>query len=124
MAVAGRIILHTIFHDAGGGDGTVAAAPSYALVFFPAARRYGFAMLRQRESAAPATCQMPALLFAVVSVHLHPFRAALPLDGGALPALGMAGLAAWRDSGVLRRRVCFHRLYCFGSDGSVFRGGS
>jgi len=92
MAVLVALFGTRFFMMLGGGDDTVAAATSYALVFFPGCAAIWLCNASLSVIRGTGNMQMPALLLLMVSVISIPLSGGFALGWGPLPALGMAGL--------------------------------
>tara|TARA_R110000765_G_scaffold10984_9_gene34586 strand:- start:319024 stop:320436 length:1413 start_codon:yes stop_codon:yes gene_type:complete len=89
MALFGR----TIFVALGGGDTAVAAALSYAGVFFPGCLALWLCNGTLSVIRGTGNMGTPSVLLFVASLGSIPLSGALALGWGPFPALGMAGLA-------------------------------
>lgn len=83
----------SFFTVLGGEDDTVAAATSYALVFFPGCVVIWLCNASLSVIRGTGDMRTPALLLLLVSVVSIPLSGGFALGWGPLPALGMAGLA-------------------------------
>ena len=81
------------FRLLGGGAETVAAAATYALVFFPGCVAIWLCNASLSVIRGTGDMQMPAVLLLLVSVISIPLSGGFAFGWGLLPALGMAGLA-------------------------------
>ncbi len=81
-----------IFSLLGGGSEAVAAATTYAMVFFPACLTIWLCHASLSIIRGTGDMQMPSLLLLFVSVISLPLSGGFALGWGPLPALGMAGL--------------------------------
>ena len=92
MAVLVALFGTQFFMMLGGGDETVAAATTYALVFFPGCAAIWLCNASLSVIRGTGNMQMPAMLLLMVSVISIPLSGGFALGWGPLPALGMAGL--------------------------------
>lgn len=92
MAVLVALFGAQFFILLGGGNETVAAATTYALVFFPGCAAIWLCNASLSVIRGTGNMQIPALLLLMVSVISIPLSGGLSLGWGPLPALGMAGL--------------------------------
>lgn len=76
----------------GGGDETIAAAMTYALVFFPGCAAVWLCNASLSAIRGTGNMLVPALLLLMVSVISIPLSGGFALGWGPLPAFGMAGL--------------------------------
>jgi putative MATE family efflux protein len=93
MAVLIGFFGPAFFRLLGGGDQTVAAATTYALVFFPGCVVIWLCNASLSVIRGTGDMRTPALLLLLVSVTSIPLSGAFALGWGPFPALGMAGLA-------------------------------
>ena len=93
MAVLIGFFGPAFFRLLGGGDQTVAAATTYALVFFPGCVVIWLCNASLSVIRGTGDMRTPALLLLLVSVISIPLSGAFALGWGPFPALGMAGLA-------------------------------
>jgi MATE family, multidrug efflux pump len=93
MAVLVAFFGTSFFMLLGGGNETVAAAATYALVFFPGCVAIWLCNASLSVIRGTGNMQVPALLLLMVSVISIPLSGGFALGWGPLPALGMAGLA-------------------------------
>ncbi|ASM71392.1 MULTISPECIES: MATE family efflux transporter [Roseobacteraceae] len=99
VAAAGSAVLMALFGRAvftalGGDAAAVAAALSYAGVFFPGCIALWLCHASLSVIRGTGNMAMPSLLLFVVSLGSIPVSGALALGWGPFPAWGMAGLAA------------------------------
>ena len=92
MAVLVALFGTQFFILLGGGDETVSAATTYALVFFPGCAAIWLCNASLSVIRGTGNMQMPALLLLMISVISIPLSGGFALGWGPLPALGMAGL--------------------------------
>ncbi|WP_339762339.1 MATE family efflux transporter [uncultured Sulfitobacter sp.] len=92
MAVLVALFGTQFFMMLGGGNETVAAATTYALVFFPGCAAIWLCNASLSVIRGTGNMQMPALLLLLVSIISIPLSGGFSLGWGPLPALGMAGL--------------------------------
>jgi Na+-driven multidrug efflux pump len=92
MAVLVALFGTQFFMMLGGGNETVAAATTYALVFFPGCAAIWLCNASLSVIRGTGNMQMPALLLLLVSIISIPLSGGFALGWGPLPALGMAGL--------------------------------
>ncbi len=93
MAVIMAVFGNAIFASLGGGDAPVAAAMTYALVFFPGCIAVWLCHASLSVIRGTGNMQFPAVLLLLVSSVAIPLSGVLSLGWGPFPALGMAGLA-------------------------------
>jgi Na+-driven multidrug efflux pump len=92
MAAAIALFGSTIFGGLGGGPEAVAAAITYALVFFPGCLAIWLCHASLSVIRGTGDMQMPSLLLLLVSIASIPLSGGFALGWGPFPALGMAGL--------------------------------
>ena len=92
MAVLVGLFGTQFFRLLGGGDETVAAATTYALIFFPCCVAIWLCNASLSVIRGTGNMQMPAMILLLVSFVSIPLSGGLALGWGPLPALGMAGL--------------------------------
>lgn len=92
MAVAMALFGRTIFGGLGGGQETVDAAMSYAVVFFPGCVAIWLCHGSLSVIRGTGDMQMPSILLLLVSAVSIPLAGGFALGWGPLPALGIAGL--------------------------------
>lgn len=92
MAVLMALFGPAIFASLGGGAETVAAATTYAVVFFPGCLAIWLCHASLSIIRGTGDMQMPSLLLLLISMVSVPLAGALALGWGPFPALGMAGL--------------------------------
>ena len=92
MAVLVALFGTQFFRLLGGGGETVAAAATYALIFFPGGVAIWLCNASLGVIRGTGNMQMPAIVLLLVSIISIPLSGGLALGWGPLPALGMAGL--------------------------------
>ena len=92
MAVLVALFGTQFFRMLGGGNETVAAATTYALVFFPGCVAIWLCNASLSVIRGTGNMQMPAIVLLLVSIISIPLSGGLALGWGPLPALGIAGL--------------------------------
>ena len=92
MAVLVVLFGTQFFRLLGGENETVAAAKTYALIFFPGCVAIWLCNASLSVIRGTGNMQMPAIVLLMVSVISIPLSGAFALGWGPLPALGMAGL--------------------------------
>ena len=92
MAVLVTLFGTQFFRLLGGGDETVAAATTYALIFFPGGLAIWLCNASLGVIRGTGNMKMPAIVLLQVSIISIPLSGGLALGWGPLPALGMAGL--------------------------------
>ncbi len=88
MAVAGR----AVFGSLGGGQDTIAAATTYAAVFFPGCVAIWLCNTALSVIRGTGDMQMPSILLISVATASIPLAGAFALGWGPFPAFGVAGL--------------------------------
>lgn len=122
MALLVALFGTRFFEMLGGGSEAVAAATTYALVFFPGCIAIWLCNASLSVIRGTGDMRIPALVLLLVSLTSIPLSAGFALGWGPLPALGMAGLALGPISAfALGSGVAIGHIV-FGQAGLIFRG--
>lgn len=122
MALLVGIFGTQFFTLLGGGPDTVAAAATYALVFFPGCIAIWLCNASLSVIRGTGDMQMPAILLLLISLVSIPLSGGFALGWGPLPALGMAGLALGPIAAFALGGSVAIGYIVLGRTGLVFRG--
>ena len=122
MAVLVTLFGARFFGLLGGGSEAVAAATTYALVFFPGCAAIWLCNASLSVIRGTGDMRVPALVLLSVSLMSIPLSGGFAFGFGPLPALGMAGLALGPISAFALGGSAAIGYIAFGRAGLVFKG--
>lgn len=122
MALLVALFGPRFFELLGGGSEAVAAATTYALVFFPGCIAIWICNASLSVIRGTGDMRIPALVLLLVSLTSILLAGGFALGWGPLPALGMAGLALGPISAFALGGTIAMGYIAFGRVGLVFRG--
>lgn len=122
MAMLVALFGTRFFEMLGGGSEAVAAAATYALVFFPGCVAIWLCNASLSVIRGTGDMRIPALVLFLVSLTSIPLSGGFALGWGPLPALGMAGLALGPVSAFAFGGSVAIAYIAVGRAGLAFRG--